>query len=175
MSFLRALGSNIYHALIGAGAWSLVWFLAFFGSTVLMEIFDNTQAAITASALSITAAVMSGHLAKLVSYFIGSDTDFRHLFVKDPRGEKEHRSFFRFFASLLFLILGVFLLYRNINAAVKSETIVGTEFFIYSSSFFWVILSLFAAQLVFSWPDPFPAEAERELENDIATKKDSAA
>jgi len=160
LSFLLTLCSNLYHAFISAVAWSLIWFFAFFGSTVVIDVLDNEAAAVTTSALTITAAVLSGHLAKLVSYFIGCDTDFRHLFIRDKRGDKAQRNFFRFFASLGALLAAAFLLYQGIAEAVKTKNIVATKFFVYSLSFWCVILCIFLAQLVFSWPDPVPAKIE---------------
>lgn len=158
LSLIRSSLNNLRHASISAGAWSAVWLFAFFGSTVVVELSDGSSEAVSTTALSITAAVLSGHLAKLISYYIGCDTDFRHLSIKDHRSKEDKPDIFRLTTSLCFLSLAAVLLFSQITEALSAKNVVDSEFILYSASFWCVILCIFFAQLVFSWPDSIPAD-----------------
>lgn len=143
---------NLWQALLSSGAWALIWVFAFFGSTIIIDIFDGTTTDVTTSALTITAAVLSGHLAKLISYAIGCDTDFRHIFMNGPQYKNEP-DFFRLIVSFIFLLIASTLLYQQISDALEPKKVVDTEFVLYSAGFWCVILCIFLAQMTFSWPD----------------------
>ena len=149
---------NVYHAFLSASAWAIIWLVGFFGSTILVEVNDPSPKKVTVTALALTAAVVSGHTAKLISYAVGCDTDFRHLFIHDKRRLNDIPQPFRFFSSVLFLMLGAYFLYKQLNIANTQKAIFDSQFIVHSFNFGLVILCIFLAQMVFSWPDSEPGE-----------------
>ena len=154
MLFITTALNNFRYAFIGASLWSCLWFIAFYVSNMVIEQFGGSaQDVTTITALALTSAVIAGHFAKLASYLGGCDTDFRHIGMSSKTHSEQPR-INRFFLSLICIITAGFFLWENLAEANKTVQIVNSEFFGYSISFLKVILCLYCAQIIFSWPDP---------------------
>ena len=160
--FYAAVFFNLWHAFLSACVWTLIWIVAFFGSNIVIEASSSAKVVATATALSLTFAVFSGHIAKLISYAVGCDTDFRHIFIRDERRDAEQPKFVRLVFSILFLAIAIFFVWQDLTASNNTVPIVSTNFFLYSMNFKLTILSIFFAQLVFSWPDAKEVKVEEE-------------
>jgi len=156
VGLIKVLIGNILHGIGSAGVWAFMWLLAFLVSTVLLANLSPTpDAVVTVTALSLTFAVVSGHTSKLFSYLVGCDTDYRHVFARDERRMRQKPNLFRFFASLAFLGTAVVRILYHIKEANTASNVTDIlDFTSYSWNFAEVILFIFLAQVVFSWPDP---------------------
>ena len=138
------------HALFSGGFWAGLWIVTFLVSNYLIS--ELTEASVTITAAVLTITVVAGYVPKLLGYAIGVDNDFKHIFLNEYIREPKVARFV--FASLL-LGYAVFTLADNISASLEDIEVMSKLFIDKTRQMAGVVLPLFFAQVVFSWPEAY--------------------
>lgn len=157
LGYFSVTFKNLKQGIFSAAAWSVVWALSFIASNtaIILTRTDSNMNISEISAIGLTFAVIAGNSPKIISYLVGCDTDFRHLFIKHNDRDYEEPKPIRLIISLAALVLSVILLVSNIGHANELVDVTKFDVFaLYSSGFYSVIGLLFIAQITFSWPEP---------------------
>lgn len=157
---IAKINSHIAPALGSAIIWTGIWLTSFFILYVAIHFLNAGDAlpegtpkiSTTTSALVMTITLLSSHATKYISYWLGTDTDFK----KEGPWTLQNLNGWRITcSSLLFgVIIAWTLTYRGKSLFTESfNPIHLEEFFGHSWDARVIIAAFFLLQIVFSWPD----------------------
>ena len=147
---LRYFFRSFMHALFSGGFWAGLWIVTFLVSNYLISELTEDSVTITAAVLTIT--VVAGYVPKLLGYALGVDNDFKHIFANDYVREPKVT---RFLFALLLLGYALFALVENISTSLEDVEVMSKLFIDKTRQMAGVVLPLFFAQVVFSWPEAY--------------------